>query len=229
MKFFDKFKYTLKEVLFPKRCMFCGHYIDFSNRYFICKSCYTKHISDNKTLFERHTYGIGSIDKVFYAIKYTGNPRQALHKFKFGGKSFYGHTFSRILYESCKDKPFLKDIDIVTCVPSGKKNLKRRGYNPADIIASEFSKYAKMDYISDLLIKEKETPPMNKLRKAERFKYIKNAFKYNDNHILFDAHVLLIDDVYTTGATTGECARILKKKGVENVMVLTVFSNDYGI
>lgn len=208
--------------------MLCGKYIDYSNKYFICKECFVKYINQ-KTLNERHTYGIGNIDSVFYAVKYTGRPRHALHKFKFYGKSFYGDTFARILYEACKDKPFLKDIDIVTCVPSGKKRLKRRGYNPADIIASGFSAYAKMNYISDLLIKVKETPPMNKLTKANRFKYIKNAFKYNDSHILFDAHVLLIDDVYTTGATTGECARMLKKKGVEKVTVLTLFSNDYGI
>lgn len=180
-------------------------------------------------LYERHTYGIGSIDNVYYAIKYTGHPKKALQKFKFDNKSFYGETFGRILYESCKNEDFMKDITIATCVPSSKKHMKRRGYNPADIIASGFSKYAQINYISDLLVKVKETLPMSKLTKAKRFKHIKNAFEYNDNHILFDAHVLLIDDVYTTGATTGECARTLKKKGVEKVTVLTVFSNDYGI
>ena len=103
------------------------------------------------------------------------------------------------------------------------------GNTSYDIIAKAFCEYAHLNYASDLLIKTNDTLPMSKLTKAKRFKHIKNAFNYNDNHILFDAHVLLIDDVYTTGATTGECARVLKRKGVEKVTVLTVFSNDYGI
>lgn len=209
--------------------MLCGCYINYSNKYFICKSCYTKHIEYNKTLYERHTYQIGSIDKVYYAIKYTGRPKKALQKFKFGDKPFYGQTFARILYEACKNEAFIKNVDIVTCVPSTKKHMRQRGYNQADIIAKAFCEYAHLNYASDLLIKTNDTLPMSKLTKAKRFKHIKNAFNYNDNHILFDAHVLLIDDVYTTGATTGECARVLKRKGVEKVTVLTVFSNDYGI
>lgn len=228
MGFLEKIKYIYKEVMFPKKCMLCGKYIDYKNKYFICSECYTKHISHTPNLYQRHTYGIGSIDSVYYAMKYTGKPRKSLHKFKFDGKSFYGDTFGRILYEACKGEDFMNDITIVTCVPSSKKHLRNRGYNQADIIAKAFCKYADLNYANDILIKVKDIPPMNKLTKGQRFKLIKNAFAYNDKHILFDAHVLLIDDVYTTGATSGECARVLKRKGVEKVTVLTLFSNDYG-
>ncbi len=209
--------------------MICKRHIHYSNKYYICKDWYLALASKSNNLYQRHTYGIGSIDNVYYAMKYKGLPRKAMHRFKFGGKSFYGETFGRILYETAKDADFMKDIDMVTCVPSSKKNQTKRGYNQADILAKSFSHFAGMDYTNDLLIKTKDIPPMNKLRKAQRFKYIKNAFSYNDNYILFDAHILLIDDIYTTGATTCECARVLKTKGVETVTVLTLFSNDYGI
>ena len=227
MNFYNKAVYILKEILFPKKCMCCGKYIHYTNKYFICEECYKNQAGKYKSLFEKYAGVNFDIDNVYYAVKYAGTLKKAFIKMKFGGKKFYADTFARMLYEHTKGADFLDSVDVITCVPMSKSRLKRRGYNQSDVVAKSFSEYTGHKYNNTLLFKLKNLPPLSKMKKAERFKQIIGAFGYNDENILFDAHVLLIDDIYTTGATTGECAKILKSKGVDRVTVLTIFSNEY--
>ena len=102
--------------------------------------------------------------------------------------------------------------------------LKRisRGYNPPQILAWELSKKFDKPFIPNLLIKKKITKNQVGLTKKERKKNILGSFELNKNFNVQDKVILLVDDVITTGATSGECTKILKKGQAGNVKLVTI-------
>ncbi len=121
-----------------------------------------------------------------------------------------------------EDVPFSAEgIDVVVPVPQTSKGLRGRGYNPAQLLASRVSKRFKKPLIRNHLVKIKETPPQIGLTKGQRRSNLKGAFAVRDKDRFRVKSVLLVDDVYTTGATVRECARVLKRGGARAVKVWT--------
>jgi len=102
-------------------------------------------------------------------------------------------------------------------VPLHKRKLKLRGYNQAEELAKEISKVFKIPLLNNALIKTKNTPAQVELKKEERRENIKNAFLCKNPGAIKNKKILLVDDVFTTGATMEECARVLKNKGAKEV------------
>lgn len=107
-------------------------------------------------------------------------------------------------------------------VPLDKKKIKLRGYNQSEEIAKELSKVLQIPVISNILIKTKPTKPQMELNKSEREKNLKDAFAIKNCGTLglpqfFGKKVFLVDDVYTTGSTMEECAKVLKESGAKQV------------
>ncbi len=118
---------------------------------------------------------------------------------------------------------------ILIPVPLDKKKLKFRGYNQSEELAKELAKIFKIPLISDVLIKTKITEPQMELAKEEREKNLRGAFAINYKKLQtsdvcnFDKKkVFLVDDVYTTGSTTEECARILRQAGAKSVWGIAI-------
>jgi competence protein ComFC len=119
-------------------------------------------------------------------------------------------------------KNFLGENAILVPVPLSKKKLKRRGFNQSEEIVKELSKNLGLPLATDALIKEKDTFSQMELSKEERVKNIKGVFAVKNNEAIKNKKILLVDDVYTTGATMEECARILKKAGAREVWGIAV-------
>jgi ComF family protein len=101
--------------------------------------------------------------------------------------------------------------------------LIKRRYNQSDLIGRELSKhYDKIDYIPDALIRVKNTIPQGHKRAKDRKTNVSRAFKINPKHNIEGKKILLIDDVYTTGATLNECAKTLYRAGASEVNCLTL-------
>lgn len=119
----------------------------------------------------------------------------------------------------------VNDFDIIISVPSHKKQLMKRKYNQATMLAKQYSKLIKnRNFYSDFLIKVKHTNPQTNLRKKERENNLNKAFELNKKYhsLIKNKRILLIDDVTTTGATLNNCAKILKKNGASKVFALTI-------
>lgn len=133
---------------------------------------------------------------------------------KFGGKVLYSKLFAELML------PLLGDIEddfVLMPVPLHKTRLRKRGYNQAYEISKEMAK-ASGRLLDTTLVRNKNTEMQAQLKFKQRAKNVKNAFGLNGE--LTHKHIVLIDDVMTTGNTLRECVKTLKKAGVQKVKVL---------
>lgn len=146
------------------------------------------------------------------ALAYNGAVVEAVHGFKYGGKVILGRPLGRLLAESIS-LPFAPHA--VIPVPLHKKRLRARGFNQSLLLAREVSMRlgARVDYTN--LRRIRDTAQQVKLKTEERRENVKGAFILERPGDVEGRAVLLIDDVYTTGATIIECSKVLKKAGAE--------------
>ncbi|MCI0498766.1 MAG: hypothetical protein L0Y36_03665, partial [Planctomycetales bacterium] len=121
-------------------------------------------------------------------------------------------------------------VDVVVPVPLHPSRLRNRGFNQVFLLMRSWKKRAKADALDlsavqiehNVLLRSANTAPQTNLGREERLTNIQNAFTIRMHQKIKDKAVLLVDDVYTTGATVNECARILLKGGAKHVDVLTL-------
>jgi ComF family protein len=113
-------------------------------------------------------------------------------------------------------------VDVMVPVPLHIRRLRQRGFNQALLMVRELNKRMGIPYEERALAKIKDTPVQIALKKRERRKNLKGAFQVRDQETIQGKSIVLVDDVYTTGATVNECSRTLLAAGAKQVTVLTV-------
>jgi ComF family protein len=113
-------------------------------------------------------------------------------------------------------------FDLTIPVPLHPKRLRWRGFNQAVILAREVGRLWEIPVDPFLLLRSRETPPQTELREDERRKNVRGAFTVNPRKSVQGKKLLLVDDVYTSGATVNECSRTLLRAGAKQVQVLTL-------
>lgn len=119
-----------------------------------------------------------------------------------------------------QQNPQLIAVDAIVPVPLYAKRQRARGYNQAELLARELSRWTKLPVESRWLARIKDTPSQTGLTPAQRVENVRGAFASNTK--LDRRRILLVDDVCTTGATLNACARVLQRAGAETVQALTV-------
>ena len=149
--------------------------------------------------------------------------KEVVHRFKYQGKTACLPTFTRFAKNLLR-QPHLAEVagaDWIIPVPLHQKRLRERGFNQALLLARAF--FPKDRRVAhDLLIRSRQTEPQTSFNGAARRTNLKNAFTVEKPQRLAGKKILLVDDVFTTGTTVNECARVLKKAGAAEVMVLTL-------
>ena len=164
-------------------------------------------------------------DEHIYLFRYRDIIRDLIIKYKFNEKSYLYKAFSYMILKNQKIMKYIKKYDIIICVPIHKKRKKYRGYNQSELIIEDVCKNDKtLKYVKDLLIKTKNIKPQSLLNKEDRILNISNVYKIdiNKKEIIKDRNILLFDDIFTTGSTANECAKILKKYDAKKVGILTI-------
>jgi len=216
----------LLDLLFPPRCRICNKACSEA----ICPECIDSFPRVNGSICtkcgkpchrEVNTCRECAGKNIYFLLArsagdYSGNLKEAIHQLKFRNGKKLAPYLARFAAPYIVD--FIDGIDCITFVPLTKYKEAKRGYNQSKLIAEEISKIFNKP-ICDNLIKIKNIPEQNKLGLAERPKNVKGAFGIKSP---ITGNMLLIDDVFTTGSTVNECARILKKNGAQNVFVLTI-------
>lgn len=169
--------------------------------------------------------------------------KQGLMDLKYHGALYHVRTFGRMLYEKYLDeRRVFYDIDVVTYIPISRARRMERGYNQAEELAREFARLAGKPCV-ELLRRCKQTKRLKMLGRDDRRTELRDSMAYvppkvkrrtakdscpvesgtakGDHEVSFNK-VLLIDDIFTTGATLNEASRILKQAGIEKVYALTV-------
>lgn len=149
---------------------------------------------------------------------YEGSLRKAIHSFKFGRRPSLAGPFAELMNAALPEA----DLDLVSFVPLWPRTESRRGYNQSLLLARGLSRERDLP-LQPLLRKVRATAPQNSLESAARRANVRDAFEVMPPAgDLRGRRVLLVDDVLTTGATAGECARRLKRAGAREVIVLTL-------
>lgn len=156
------------------------------------------------------------------AARYGDRIRDALLGFKHGDRADRAVGLARLVARA--GQPWLAQADMVTGVPLHPRRLLRRRYNQATLIADLLARDAGVQGVPDLMLRTRATRTQGGLSGAGRRRNLRGAFAVNPAHKarISGAHVVLVDDVITTGATVLECARVLRRAGAAEITVLGV-------
>ena len=114
----------------------------------------------------------------------------------------------------------LEKADIIAPIPLHWRRLLKRKFNQSGLIINHLKSF-KDKKIYDLMLRHKNTPIQGTLGEADRIKNVRSAFKLNPKYQIKGKAILLIDDVFTTGATVDACAKVLKRKGAREIYCLS--------
>ncbi|TSC95034.1 MAG: hypothetical protein CEN87_46 [Parcubacteria group bacterium Licking1014_1] len=244
----NKIKEFLLELFFPSFCFGCekeGTYLCDDCRATLEISEFQYCLCDKNPLKLAPKQESGKCNKCFakklsglyFALPYKERSltRNLIHRFKYQPYiKNLAKTLAGILTEhfiiSGKNTENTWRNSLLMPIPLDKNKLKRRGYNQAEELAKKLSEILKLPVISDVLVKIKPTKPQMELSKEQREKNLQEAFaiKIPENLAMSDIakfsgkKVFLVDDVYTTGSTMEECAKILKEAGVKEVWGIAI-------
>lgn len=210
------FNYLLN-LIYPNVCGICSEI----NADSLCKKCKIKIKKMEITKIDKYTNK--NFREHIYIFKYEKLIRDLLIDYKFNDKVYLYKTFSRIIMGNKKILDFIGEYDIIIPVPLYKKRFNIRGYNQSYLILEEICNKIKTVNINDNILKKiKNNLPQSTLNKKERRENIKNVYIINDIERIKNKRILLFDDIYTTGNTVNECARILKENGSGEIGVFTI-------
>ncbi len=144
--------------------------------------------------------------KLISCVSYKGWIKSTLKLYKFHNRPDLHIGYSKLACEVLeRDGVF---FDAVVCVPLHKNKLLERGYNQSALIAKNIAKHFEIPFYDDLLIKVKDTKTQSELKYKERIKNVKGAFSTNSPDRINGCTILLVDDIYTTGSTMREVAKM---------------------
>ena len=190
-------------LLTPPWCMKCGKKLKEEEE--LCEDCRRlKH----EFFRGRALYEYKSAAPSIYRMKYGGRQEYA---------EFFGEEMGRYLGS------FIRQVkpDGIIPVPLHRKRQKTRGYNQAALLAKALGEYTEVPVYDKLLLRRKNTKPLKLLNPQERQNNLKKAFIIAENDVKLKT-ILIVDDIYTTGSTMDEVARVLKQQGVEQVCFVTI-------
>ena len=205
-------------------CMHCGRpfkrahdadckkaaYLDFNNSYEYCEECKSFAKSANYST----TQG-----KALYL--YRGDMKQTMYRFKYSNKREYAKFFAQQAVQKYGQWMKEKQIQAIVPVPMYLPKERKRGYNQAKCFAMELSKRTGIPVENSLVYRVKDTKAQKTLNPNERKNNLKNAFQIGKSIVQY-SHILVVDDIYTTGSTAQAVAEELIKQGVGHVYFMSI-------
>ena len=167
-------------------------------------------------------------------FQYDGEIRDAILNFKFNEQAYLYRTFIRFMATEMKDKFSLsekniekictqiKKYDIIMPIPISKKRKKQRGYNQSALIARNLAKTLNIEYKENVLVKIKDNKPQSELGQNERSDNVKGVYDLKNKKQIYHKQILIVDDIFTTGSTANECAKVLKENNTNSVGIFTL-------
>ena len=164
------------------------------------------------------------------ALVYDKISTEVIHCFKYKGKTQLARPLSELLMMTLRNYWDDNSINVILPVPLHIKRLMKRGFNQAHLLIRDWHLKAKQNEIdlqdckieSDVLVRTTPTVAQTALSRSQRAINVRNAFILKSKEKIVNQNVLLVDDVYTTGATVNECAGVLLEHGAKRVDVLTL-------
>lgn len=219
--FIDKMAINLLNLFFPQVCLSCDTHLNDNEKH-ICTFC-----RDDLPVTDFHTQVDNAVAKRLYGrvnielatsllwFNKKGIVRHLLHNLKYKGHEEVGVFLGKWLGEELAQLPAYASIDVIVPVPLHKSKLRKRGYNQVDKFGREIATALSKAYDSKTLIKTKATTTQVFKNRLKRILTHEEDFAISDYNTLKGKHILLVDDIITTGATIEACAnQLLTIEGV---------------
>jgi ComF family protein len=236
---------SLVDWLYPPRCRACSESIQGCDREYFCSACWPqiqlvahpfcticgRPFPDSSG--DDHVCGVCLARNPQYARAHswacypreeaTEHPlRQVIQKFKYGRKVALGKPLGRLMARGCEEFLLTCKAEIIIPVPLHPRRLRWRGFNQSVLLARQIGRAYNLPLNCFALYRKIDTPPQTQLPEEERRKNMRGAFALSGKTAVRGKCLLLVDDVYTSGATVNECSRVLKQGGAREVSVLTL-------
>lgn len=234
---------TVLDFILPSPCQVCGSYHSFHPSWPVCETCLSTirrvpsgcsrcgrpHWRENiqflvddflcgDCLKEKRPF----IDEARSAIIYEGVAKQLVRLYKYKNRIHLIKIFSPIILETLNIWGPVGECDFIVPVPLHTRKHRQRTFNPslllADVIARDFN----IPVAEHSLVRPVPGIKQAGLNKRERVHAVKGVFAVREDNVIRGKRILLVDDVFTTGATARECAKMLTKSGAESVYVFTL-------
>lgn len=218
-------------LLFPRLCYACGNHL-LRNEYLICTECYvviprTNYHSIQDNPVAQLFWGRCLIEKAAAFSYYNKGSRirNLIHNLKYKGISEIGYELGRIYGQSLKSSGFICDIDLVIPVPLHPAKKRIRGFNQSETISRGIADIAMLPVDVSSLARIMVSSTQTKRSRYDRWTNVEGIFQVIDPQNITGKHVLLVDDVITTGSTIESCTNeLLKVKGVKVSVVALAFA-----
>jgi ComF family protein len=228
----------LVDLLYPKfpRCPVCGSEFEpfevnlcstcIAKINFIyddyCQQCGKLVAEDKELCLDCQQY-----DRLFDQARavgtYDGGLEEYIKAFKYQGQRHLAQSLAQLMFVYLNRFYNLQDLDLITYIPVHYHRLQQRGFNQAYLLAKELAEHTNLE-LATLLSRIEETTKQSKLSKYERMNNLEGQFAVINSQKIADKTILIVDDVYTTGATVNRATKILLDNRATNVKVMTLAS-----
>ena len=200
----------LIDLIFPRHCHVCGEILSRQEQD-ICIGCLYKlpkiektHVEDIEKAFWGKCDIVAATSYMYYRKESPYN--RLFHKIKYGNRPEIGRRMAIMAADKLMDSGFLNGIDAIVPLPLSKKKRRQRGYNQCDYIAEGLSEKSGIPVIKDCVVRIKANESQTHKTRDERWKNAEGIFSLANAEAIEGKHILLVDDILTTGATLTNCA-----------------------
>lgn len=228
-RFITKLSTVLSQIVdlvYPPQCLICEDRLDHAARQ-ICVSCLCEFKLIGRLHSDFSVSGEIHLDETWPLFEFDPAFQQLIHQLKYARRrkplivllNFYEPKILGMLTE----KP-----DLVISIPLHPRKLRERGYNQVDDMSRWLARQLETSFGDNVVKRTRYTKSQTKLSAQERQENVQGAFKLQDEDAVRDAHILLVDDVLTTGATANAVAGVLKGAGARKIILMTLSTPLHG-
>lgn len=203
---------SLFDLLFPPKCVLCGKVLEHYEAD-ICSGCRVDGPVCPQSKAKMHF--VDGWCAIWY---YEDDVRESILRYKFGNRRNYAKNYAKLLAQKLKEE-YPEGFDVLTWVPISRRRKLKRGFDQVEKLAFALAEHLDMQPVQTLRKIRHNRPQSSISGPAHRRANVLGAYKVIRPEALWGKRVLLLDDVITTGATVGECARVLLTAGARQVNV----------
>ncbi len=217
------------DLISPRQCVICGERLSITERA-VCSSCYL-HLPRTTYQFTPYDnpmaqlfWGLAPISRAAALFFYEPHAEaaQLIYDLKYADRPDIGEDIGRMMAEEMQMADYFAGVDVIIPVPLSSKRKRQRGYNQSEMIARGIHEITNIPVMNCALKRKHFHQSQTSLMRHQRQENVAEMFELRDAKGLEDKHILLVDDVCTTGATLIACANTLKDIPGIRISVLTL-------